>query len=511
MAFTVQFYTFSKKEKSTAQPSGAGTSVSCFANEALDVLAPTIGLDWQLSGLPTVYNYAYIPDFGRYYFVNNWTNVDGLWIAGLRVDPLASQKTGIGAAQLYVYRAASQFDDTVVDTMYPEINDIRYQSMTVQVPWSSAASSVYGVNFVLGIMGSGYSGVQYRVFTWTQLRNLMDYLMSDSYYVDVLGIFGSSDASAKVAVNPLQYIQSIRAYPTINFAPAAVNNTPDADPVLLTEYYVGPLLLGDSVTIEPGRFNCYEMRYQGVETQVVSSYTDIALVNVPGGVWTGHPQAVARGAWVNARHGKYTLTAPPFGAIPLDPVEVSQADGIRAVVAVDITTGVGQLTLYYYKETTQTREYSGPVIVQAPVGVDIPLTAVTAAGFGTHQIASILSAALPAVIGATVAGPAGAAAGIIGAASNAVGTVTESRIAKGTHIGNQGSLINYKLNTQMLAEYTMLAADDVASLGRPLCQIRQLSDLSGYIKADPDDLALSCTVSEMDEIRAAISGGFYYE
>ena len=53
--------------------------------------------------------------------------------------------------------------------------------------------------------------------------------------------------------------------------------------------------------------------------------------------------------------------------------------------------------------------------------------------------------------------------------------------------------------------------DDLAALGRPLMDIRQLSQIPGYIKADPDELAVPCTDAELSEIREAIAGGFFYE
>ena len=47
MAFTVNFYTFSKRERSTAVPAGAGRAVSCTADEPLNLLAPEISLDFR--------------------------------------------------------------------------------------------------------------------------------------------------------------------------------------------------------------------------------------------------------------------------------------------------------------------------------------------------------------------------------------------------------------------------------------------------------------------------------
>ena len=45
---------------------------------------------------PTGYNYAYIPEFGRYYFISDMTAVrDGLWRVSMAVDVLESFKNEI--------------------------------------------------------------------------------------------------------------------------------------------------------------------------------------------------------------------------------------------------------------------------------------------------------------------------------------------------------------------------------------------------------------------------------
>ena len=122
MSFNVNFYTFSKKQRSTAVPSGTGKTVSCHANQTLDILAPEIILDWrQESGLPTVYNYARISDFGRYYWITGWKNDGGIWSASLQVDPLASWKTQIGANSCYVYRSSSAYNLRLTDSAYSQM------------------------------------------------------------------------------------------------------------------------------------------------------------------------------------------------------------------------------------------------------------------------------------------------------------------------------------------------------------------------------------------------------
>ena len=69
----VRLYTFSKKSNSTKQPQGQPVAApDCKLKENTSIMNPSIiitGLDsW------TTVNYAYIPDFRRYYFVQNVTD-----------------------------------------------------------------------------------------------------------------------------------------------------------------------------------------------------------------------------------------------------------------------------------------------------------------------------------------------------------------------------------------------------------------------------------------------------
>ena len=57
------------------------------------VVFPEIDLEVEN---PTGFNYAYIPDFGRYYFISGMASIrSGLWKISMRVDVLMSFKTDI--------------------------------------------------------------------------------------------------------------------------------------------------------------------------------------------------------------------------------------------------------------------------------------------------------------------------------------------------------------------------------------------------------------------------------
>lgn len=119
MGISVNMYTFSKYANSTEQPAGAGTSFDCVLKDTSGVINPTIALKLDMSFNVSAYNYAYIPDFERYYFVREWTWERGLWVASLDVDVLATYKAQIGVSTQYVLRSSLASNGKILDTIYP--------------------------------------------------------------------------------------------------------------------------------------------------------------------------------------------------------------------------------------------------------------------------------------------------------------------------------------------------------------------------------------------------------
>lgn len=68
---------------------------------------------------PTAYNYAYIPDFGRYYFIDEIINKSNdLWEVSFKVDPLKSFASEIKASQCVVAKSSSKYNLFINDPNY---------------------------------------------------------------------------------------------------------------------------------------------------------------------------------------------------------------------------------------------------------------------------------------------------------------------------------------------------------------------------------------------------------
>ena len=77
MSVTVTFYSFSKRENSTEQPSGAGTAYDCIMLDDTSLMNPTFKL--SIATNPIGNNYCYVSDFNRYYFIKDISTYQNFW------------------------------------------------------------------------------------------------------------------------------------------------------------------------------------------------------------------------------------------------------------------------------------------------------------------------------------------------------------------------------------------------------------------------------------------------
>jgi hypothetical protein len=206
MAIDVNLYYFAKKINSTARPTNGGITYHCVIKEPCGILNPVIGLNLGLVSAPTS-NYAYIPEFKRYYYVKEWTYQNALWYASLECDILASWKTDIGASTCYVLRSASASNGCIVDTTYPATGNTFINNQTKDSPWATAFAMGW---FIVGIAGIS---TRYYLFTETPLRDFLGYIFSDSYAEQLTAGWSQAFPQLKAQCNPMQYITSIMWVP----------------------------------------------------------------------------------------------------------------------------------------------------------------------------------------------------------------------------------------------------------------------------------------------------------
>lgn len=93
-------------------------TVACQITMGCPVCSPEIYIDTFVDY--STYNYCYIPDFNRYYFINEMTPQDAQHITlSLGVDVLYTYKDIILNHEFLILRNENQTDTKIVDNSYP--------------------------------------------------------------------------------------------------------------------------------------------------------------------------------------------------------------------------------------------------------------------------------------------------------------------------------------------------------------------------------------------------------
>ena len=456
----VNFFTFAKRINSTKQPTGTGSEYDCIIKRGSSIINPTIELDYGLVNNPSNLNYAYIADWGRYYFVSDWTFNDRLWTASLSVDPLASFKTSIGSYTGYVLRAASNYDGRIVDTLYPGTAKNTHEANSITSPFDP--SNGY---FVLGTQGQSAGGnggaVTYYRCNPGAIQGLINaFLTNPSQY----GQADISDDLLKCIFNPLQYIVSCMWFP---FAPAAGNGDVGFGWWSFNNSNIKPL--------------------SSLESGANLQFT------IPK-----HPKAASRGQFLNLPpFSKYKLEAGPWGIIPLDGFNLLDSSQLDANWKVDLITGTGRLDIKYRDKLAYEQSVTAQIGVPIQLGQNV-LNQGAISGIFEHT-QNIAKSLFTGRISAATA-----------EAIGSIGDAAALGVAVPSSIGSNGTRSFNNMFT-LMGDFLDIADDDLASRGRPLCKAVTLNTLTGYILCSDADPEIACTDGEDSLIRSYLNGGFYYE
>ena len=454
MAITLELYTMSKKLNSTKQPSGSGTTVSAALKDNTSVLNPTFILKtFDLSK-------NYIKWGNRYYFVDDIviiSNDHAEYVC--RTDVLATFKSDIGSSSQYVIRADSAYNLLLSDSKYPTLANTSIEN----IPFSSLHSSmVNGGSFVIGIMNginADSAGISYYCLTALEMRQLMDYMFSGTW----LTATDISQDLQKELVNPYQYIDSITWYPF---------DIPNSDVPFNPEHIY---------------FGFWDSGISGglLEPQNASKgFAETVSI-------TSHPQA-SRGLYLNSYpYTRLMLDCYSFGTIPIDSSCFAADLNITIGISIDFLTGLGKLTI---------RAGSSAKLIYksfAQIGVPMKISQVTQSIVGSA--ASVVGGAVGLAYGNVV----GFAQGVISG--------LESLMPQMSSSGSNGSRSAFVTAPELIITRQSLVPEDKAQIGRPLCEVKTLNTLSGYILCEEADMDSVGTAMEKEQIQSFMNSGFYYE
>lgn len=512
MSLTVQFWGFGKKENSTLQPTSTplATYNAVELKDNCSIVNPALKINVPISHNVHRYNYCYIQEFSRYYYVTDWVWNLGLWVCELQVDVLASFRLEIGFQQLYVLRATTDtqgradFDGNIVDSTYPTTAQANSYSTAYN---TNPFAGKYGTNsatYIVGLINKSASGTQYYAFDWLGFRQFCQSLFNySSGWLDIDPTEISEDLQ-KALVNPFQYVVSAFFLP-IDF-----------------DWFYNNSIGTYTNTIEFGWWSVTNsvggrILPSGVLYQFTTSLT------IPK-----HPESASRGAYLNLNpYSYYTLRYYPFGTFDLDSTALCNWNTLDIYTDVDICTGKAIATFAVNGKNNPLRT------VETSLAVPIPTASVNVdfMNIGTKSTAIMAGAS---AIGQLTSGSgkwyenvvekgksfianlrAGNTEAIAQGAKQTFSNILSSALAsKATAeiIGQQGSYTLFDTQTLTLSgRFAQLAPEDFGHRGRPLCQIRQINTLRGFIMCSDADVVITCTDREKSAIRAYLEGGFFYE
>lgn len=493
MAISVSFFNLAKAENSTKRPAdnSAGLVASCLLKAPTDVMNPVIELRLASGATFPNYNYAYIPDFSRYYWITNWEWQAGFWLAYLKVDVLATYKTQLAAkTDWYILRQSLNHNVYIKDELYPITGQYEeYRVPRTNVWWEAISSYANTGCYVVSVIGNntqpnianGFSyyimdPAGFRAFTGSILNpNLTEY-DADSL-IEAVG-----EAVGRTILKPMEYISSVVWYPfSIPSDLAVAANR-------VTALYVGFF----PFSFSQGNIYFMPTAYQ---KEFYSTW-----------VLRKHPETNTRGVYLNgAPYTDITLEVPRIKTIPINVDRIKDSYSLTVTLSIDMCSGEGVYIISAKEE--EESNYSIPLDTY-PVKIGVEL-ALANDQIYIDEYASIISTQVAGV--AAVAQ--GNAAGAIQSAGAAIGQTLDLFAPHVSVLGGTGSFLQLagQLGLPVLYyRFHYTAPDDNAHHGKPLCMIMPLGSGFNQVMDGVIDLP-GAYLSEIQQVRAYLEQGMYLE
>lgn len=486
MSITVTLYSFTKRENSTKHPISGGTDYSCIMMDDTSLMNPVFKL--SIANNPIGKNYCYVSSFNRYYFITNIRTYQNFWYIECKCDVLASFKTEIGNQTHYILRSASDYDGTISDTLYVSKTN---ETASISVPASPDTDPLLwgnGHSYVLGIVGDAGSSTQqvgsvvYYHMDAAALQEFISFLMNNVEQ-DWSNLYGEySQGVIQALLNPMQYIVSCMLIPV-----DPPDNNIDPRPSTI-------------------KFGYYEYTTGSIGNIAVLYNSAPVIHETSKIVIPKHPQAATRGSYLNCQpFSTYVLHYGPYGDIPLDPMLMQRNTNLLIDLLFDMFTGECRL-LVKGNENSGDIFYSGTT----QIGVAINLSQVYVDGLAQTQAETN---AIFNMVGAALSGTPSGFASIASAATSGIQDATRLNFPTVSGLTSGGSYIPFfdSYNCYLQYKYTSIVDENLAEIGRPLCQCKQINTLSGFILCQLADAQISGTAEEAIQINEYMNSGFYYE
>lgn len=275
-------------------------------------------------------------------------------------------------------------------------------------------------------------------------------------------------------------------------------------PITFTEFTQSTL---DVATLANYFLWYYEHPAQTIQswraTQAEAWYTYITSGVIPP---QPQPQPTYDNAcYLNASpYSQYTLYVPPFGTLAIDADLIKLDTQLTFAVTIDLVSGVALM---------RAKNSSGIIVgeLSTQLCIPIPLTQISQNGLGVlSNILKTAGGVATAVAGAATLNPLMAAGGL-GVAAAGIGNTLTTAVPNVSIQNNYGCIAAIQQQGQFENVFRKIVDRDLERFGLPLCQIKQLSELSGYCLCQNAHITISGTAAEQEQIENYLNGGVYLE
>jgi len=473
----IRFYQFAKRNKSSLITTGAYHEVDCQLKDATSVMTPVILLQ---TFIPFNFNYCYIPNWDRYYFISDSQSIEGMWEVALTEDLLASFKTEIGNTSANILYASGSTKD-IADTRLPVLASVLRGETEASLGFTLSPTTG---KIILGLTGKGSFGV-YILQNRSDINQLLDGI--DTWWTNTVESTIDSIKQCFFGGSAAECVKSAFEIP-ISFTSSSHG---DLENLVLGNY---PCLKSDGTTHIKGYKVFDPILDYSANVDIPWQYTDWR--NVSG-------------------YTEVALYIPMIGIISLPASELKNENlGLLVDYKVNITSG--DIAVLVKGKTTEGRIYA-----TASGNCALP-TAYGSTGLDTNKVTQAVvtgigTLAIAASTLATGGASALAAAGIGGGLASTANAIMQSLGGTGDGSGGLGGGATCALDDKVHCFVISKQLSDTQAhfnpiIGKPYMGVAKVNQFTGYVQTDGFQFASNRAYSsEKDSINNLLDSGIYYE
>lgn len=449
------FYYLHKRQNSTKKPADNSQLASYSINlkDNTSFLNPTIEVYLPNYDTPFGWNYAFISQFAKYYYIKDYRwSTSGYWEIDLTLDVLASHIAAIRAGTYFIKYAETAFNKWIIDTRVQQLT-----SCTTHI--TSGDNRIFDLDnmtdrnilFFISEDSNLSSGGALQAFLITQ-SDLKD--VCQSLYTAGSGVWQDLQAQAGSASACIaKCIRVPYSVPAGNSLPIKLGNYStgvDGRPVL------GRVMLPATSISIPWQTNDYRRAYH-----------------------------------------KFTLVLPFVGAVSIEASDIINDSQIDIAAAIDILTG--DVTYYVCHNSDAVAPIAS---YKCNCAQNLPISSYQSNTLGA--VTSLANAGMAFATGELTA----AASGVINAAANFC--LSKSASVIGSQSGSAELMSTPTLITQYYP--TCVAPTSISnSMGLPYFAENTLEGFSGFIQTENAHVAGGMLADERSLIESYLNTGIYLE